>query len=215
MFTFFKSKEKFDDSEWILRYQISAILLISFFFGLGVLIFSFLRIKEGNLIVGISQLLLGTYLLVGFFRLKQEKDFYLTYSIGFMLFFFVYTAIIFFYVPQNHLNILWVISAPILIFFFLNRSAGVIMFASVFLFILYLVLSSYPYTVAEYVTLTAAFLITTYVMYTYEAVKEAEKKRLLLYNQRLKEEVSRKTSDLLALTNSLEKRVEEELYQRL
>lgn len=212
---FFSSSDSFDDAEWILKYQISAILLISFFFGLGVLLFSFFRIKEGNLIVGISQLLLGIYLLAGFFRLRKEKDFYPTYSIGFMLFFFTYTAIIFFYVPQNHLNILWVISAPILIFFFLNRSAGVMMFGAVFLFILYLLLSGYAYTVAEYVTLIAAFLITTFVMHTYEAVKEAEKKRLLLYNQKLKEEVSRKTSDLLALTDSLEKRVEEELHKRL
>ncbi len=212
---FFSSSESFDESEWILKYQIFAILIISFFFGLGVLVFSFFRIREGNLIVGISQLLLGLYLIAGFFKLKHDKSFYYLYSIGFMLFFFTYTAIIFFYVPQNHLNILWVISAPILIFFFLNRSAGVIMFVAVALFIFYLVLSGYPYSIAEYVTLLAAFLITTFVMYTYETVKEAEKTRLTLYNQRLQRSVDIKTKDLRRLNEKLEQRVEEEVQQRL
>ena len=212
---FCSSSETFDEREWILKYQIFAILIISFFFGLGVLVFSFFRIREGNLVVGISQLILGLYLITGFFRLKYDKSFYYLYSIGFMILFFTYTAIIFFFVPQNHLNILWVISSPILIFFFLNRRAGVIMFITVLLFIFYLILTDYSYTVAEYVTLIAAFFITTFVMYTYEKVKEAEKSRLLLYNRRLKHSVEIKTKDLIHLNEKLEQRVEEELEKRL
>jgi signal transduction histidine kinase len=212
---FCSSSESFEEREWILKRQIFAILIISFFFGFGVLVFSFFRLREGNMIVGISQLILGIYLLFGFFRLKYDKAYYQLYSVGFMVLFFTYTAIIFFYVPQNHLNILWVISAPILIFFFLNRSGGIIIFISVFLFILYLMLSGYPYTVAEYVTLLAAFFITTFVMYTYEIVKEAEKSRLLIYNMTLEREVKAKTIDLKHLNGDLESRVEEELDKRL
>ncbi len=212
---FFLSRERFDEGEWLLKYQIFAILIISFFFGSGVLIFSFFRLREGNSIVGMSQLLLGLFMLYGFFRLRADKTYYHVYSILFMLFFFTYTAIIFFYVPQNHLNILWVISAPILIFFFVNRGGGVIMFMMVLLFIFYLIAIQYPYTIAEYVTLIAAFLITTFVMYTYEKVKDAEKRRLILYNRTLVKKVDEKTEDLMILNRELEQRVEEELERRL
>jgi signal transduction histidine kinase len=212
---FFLSRERFDAGEWLLKYQIFAILIISSSFGAGVLIFSFFRMREGNYIVGLSQLILGILMLYGFFRLRDEKTYYHQYSIWFMLFFFTYTAIVFFYVPQNHLNILWVIAAPILIFFFLNRSGGVIMFVMVLLFILYLIAIQYPYTIAEYVTLIGAFLITTFVMYTYEKVKEAEKHRLILYNRTLVKKVNEKTEDLMLLNRELEQRVEEELERRL
>jgi len=212
---YFLSREGFDEGEWLLKYQIFAILIISFFFGSGILIFSFFRLGEGNLIVGMSQLLLGLFMLFGFFILRSDKTYYHVYSILFMLFFFTYTAIIFFYVPQNHLNILWLIAAPILIFFFVNRSGGVIMFMMVLLFILYLIAIQYPYTIAEYVTLIAAFLITTFVMYTYEKVKDAEKRRLILYNRTLVKKVDEKTEDLMILNSELEQRVEEELERRL
>ncbi len=212
---FFSSSEQFDETEWILRHQIFAILIISFFFGLGVLAFSLFRIKEGNLIVGISQLLLGIFLLGGFFRLRHDKGLYQAYSIWFMILFFSYTAVIFFYVPQNHLNILWVISAPILIFFFLNRTGGTIMFVMVCFFIFYLLVTGYPYTLAEYITLIAAFLITTFVMYTYEQVKEAEKRRLVRYNQELKQKVAQKTEKLTHFNAALQQRVETEVNQRL
>ena len=212
---FFSSSEVFDDTEWILKYQIFAILIISFFFGLGVLVFSFFRIKQGNVVVGISQLFLGIFLLGGFFRLRHDKGFYQSYSVLFMILFFSYTAVIFFYVPQNHLNILWVVSAPILIFFFLNRAGGTIMFVMVCFFILYLLMTGYPYTVAEYVTLIAAFLITTFVMYTYERVKETEKRRLVRYNQELKQKVAQKTKKLIYFNAALQQRVETEVNQRL
>ena len=212
---FFSSSEVFDDTEWILKYQIFAILIISFFFGLGVLVFSFFRIKQGNVIVGVSQLFLGIFLLGGFFRLRHDKSFYQSYSVLFMILFFSYTAVIFFYVPQNHLNILWVVSSPILIFFFLNRAGGTIMFVMVCFFILYLLMTGYPYTVAEYVTLIAAFLITTFVMYTYERVKESEKRRLVRYNQELKQKVAQKTKKLTYFNAALQQRVETEVNQRL
>jgi len=215
IFQFFSSSDTFDETEWIVKYQIFAILIISFFFGLGVLIFSVVRLREGNLIVGLSQLALGIFLVGGFFRLKHDKTLYQTYSVYFMILFFTYTAIIFFHVPQNHLNILWVISAPILLFFFLNKTGGTVMFVAVSLFILYLLLTGYSYTVAEYVTLIAAFLITTFVMYTYERVKEAEKRRLMLYNQRLKERVAQKTEALTQFNRELQQLVDKEVHQRL
>ena len=212
---FFVSEDVFNKDEWMLEQQILALRSISFFFGFGVLVFAILRLMEGNLIVGLSQLFLGIYLLIGFVRLKNNKNYYYEYSIGFMIFFFLYTTIIFFCVPQNHLNILWVISAPILIFFFLNRSAGVIMFALVLIFIMYLMLSGYSYNIAEYVTLLAAFFVTSFVMYIYEKVKEGEKNRFLLYSHELEKEVESKTADLNKLNIQLKERVQEEVKQRL
>ena len=132
-----------------------------------------------------------------------------------MVLFYLYTLIIFLYVPQNHLNILWVVAAPILVFFFLNRIGGVVMFVSIGAFIVYLMISGHPYTPAEFITLIASFLITSFVMLTYENVKEGEQRLLRHYNRRLQNEVDHKTRDLQQLNATLEQRVRDELEKRL
>ena len=213
--SFFEPKDIFLEDEWLLRHQVFAILIISFNFALGVLPFSFVRINEGNILVGSIQLLLSLFLLFGFFKLKYDKTFYKIYSIAFMFTFFLYCMIIFFYVPQNHLNILWVVSAPVLIFFFLNRKGGIVMFIWVFTFILFLLLSQYPYSVAEYITLISTVMITTFVMFIYERVKEAENKRLFAYNISLQSEVAKQTNKMKALNVELENRVKREVDKQI
>ena len=188
--------------------------VLSFCFGLGVLPFSFVRFSEGNYIVAASQLFLGIFLLHGFWKLKNNKNFYHHYSITFFILFFLYTDIIFFYVPQNHLNILWIVTAPILIFFFLNKRGGIIMFLFVMLFIAYLIFSGYPYTTAEFITLMGAFLTTTYIMYIYEFVKESEKKRIMHYNAQLQKEVEKQTKQYKLLNNHLQERVAQEVAKQ-
>jgi len=211
---FFTPRNSFSDDEWILKHQITAMLLLSFFFGLAVLPFAYVRFKEGNYIVAASQLILGSFLLYGFYRLREEKRFYRSYAKIFFVLFFIYTAIVFFYVPQNHLNILWIVTAPILIFFFMNKRGGVVMFTVVMLFILALILSGYPYTPAEYITLTGAFLTTTFIMYIYEFVKESEKKRILRYNTQLQKEVAKQTKRYRELNSHLQERIAEEVAKQ-
>ncbi len=211
---FFQSHNSFSTEEWLLKQQIHSILIISFFFSIGIFIFSFFRLWEQNYLVGGSQFIFSILSFYGFFRLRQDKLLYEKYSTFFFILFFLYTAIIFFYVPQNSLNILWVISAPIFIFFFLNRQAGIYIFLLVFSFIIYLIFSNYPYNLAEFVTLLAAFFMTTFIMYRYEDVKEVEKKRLINYTKTLQIEVEQQTKKLRELNRTLEKRVEEEIQKR-
>ena len=213
--TLFTPVDDFDSEEWIRKEQITAMLTFAFFFGIGVLPFAYVRWNEGNHLVAISQLLLGIFLLGGSWKLRNDKSFYGIYSLYFFLFFLGYTFIIFFYVPSNHLNILWVVVVPIFIFFFLDRKAGNIVFGFSVLFIGYLLLSHYPYTIAEYVTLIAAFLVTTFVMYVYETVKEAEKERMKNYTRTLQQEIALHTTALKELNESLEERVQQEVSKRL
>ncbi len=211
---FFSASSNFTQEEWLLEYQIKAMLIFSFFFGLGVFFFCIFRFLEGNLIVAVSQFVFSLFSLYGFFTLKKDKTLYHTYALLFFIIFFFYSGILFFFVPQNNLNILWVIVAPILIFFFLNKRAGIAMFLLVLGFILYLILSKYPYTVAEYITLLSAFFLTSYMMDMYEKVKVKEKERLLLYSASLKKEVKRKTETLQHLNEKLELRIEQEVQRR-
>jgi signal transduction histidine kinase len=211
---FFTPKSTFSPEEWILKYQIKAMLVFSFFFGIGVFFFSIFRFFEGNYIVALSQFIFSTFSLYGFIYLRKEKSLYPRYSIIFFILFFSYTGIIFFFVPENRLNILWVISAPILIFFFLNKQGGIAMFLLVFNFIIYLMLSQYPYSSAEFITLLASFFITTFIMYMYEKVKEQEKIRLQSYNTLLKKEVNKQTHQLQKLNETLQERVKEELEKQ-
>lgn len=212
---FFMSKEEFQNNEWLLQYQIFTMRLFSFFFALGLLFFAVARVVEQNYIVGFSQLFFASFLLLGFIRLRDDKSFYPFYAISFLIFFYIYTLLIFFYVPQNSLNILWVVAAPIIIFFFLNKQGGVVMFLLISLFILYLLSIDYHYTLAEYVTLIAAFLMTSFLMYMYEKIKEKESHRLISYNLTLEKEIKQHTLALKKYNCNLEQRIEEEVEKRL
>lgn len=201
--------------EWVLDHQKATLFTISVWFGMGVLPFSFVRFMEGNYIVGFSQAFLGLFLFYGAYRLRKDRSFYHLYAFLFLIFFYLYTMIIFFYVPQNHLNILWVVSAPILIFFFLSKRVGTVMFFLILSFIIYLFVSGYEYTLAEYITLVAAFFITTYVMNAYEYIKTKQTEKLTQYNQTLEREVKEKTKMLEEANSELEDRVNEEVHKRM
>ena len=211
----FTTKDTFTETEWILRHQIFAMLVVSFVLGIGIFLFASYRVTHDNVTAGMAQFVFSFFLLFGFIKLRKDKTFYPRYSMIFFLLFFIYIHIVFFFVPQNHLNILWIVASPVLIFFFLDKKGGLIIFVLLLMFILYLLSISYPYTVAEYITLFAALSTTTLIMYAYEKVKEAERSRLLSYNLTLKKEIEKKTEKLKNLNQELEKRVTQEVSKQL
>ena len=117
---FFSHEIEFEENEVILKHKIISMLYLSFLGSIGLFLFSIFRYLKGNNIVAISQAIFGFLLLFGFYYLKKNKHFYKIYSIIIFVIFFLYIHIIFFYVPENHLNILWIILAPVLIFYFLG-----------------------------------------------------------------------------------------------
>ena len=215
MYTFFSSTQTFDKDEWLLQHQISALLVVSFSLGIGIFAFALYRSTHGNLFAGIAQFLFSFFLLISFIRLKHDKYFYATYSMAFFVLFFIYILIVFFFVPQNHLNILWIVTAPVLIFFFLDKREGVLIFLMLIGFIVYLLLTHYHYTSAEYITLFATLSSSTLIMYTYDRLKESEKDRLLQYNETLRQDIKEHTKELHELNNTLEERIKQEVEHRL
>ena len=215
IYTFFSSIQTFENDEWLLKHQISALLIVSFALGTGIFIFAIYRSTHGNLVAGMAQFLFSFFLLLSFIRLKHDKYFYATYSVAFFVLFFIYILIVFFFVPQNHLNILWIVSAPVLIFFFLDKRGGIMIFLLLMGFILYLLFIRYPYTIAEYVTLFATLSTSTLIMYAYEKLKDSEKQRLIEYNETLRREIEVQTKGLQELNATLEQRIKDEVEQRL
>lgn len=197
-----------------MEYQIKAQLVFSFFFSIGIFLFSIVRFLEKNYIVATTQFIFSIILIYGFFRLRKDKAFYKIYNIIFFITFLLYVFIIFFHVPQNSLNILWVIFTPVLIFFFLNRQAGIIVFLFIFSFICYLILSGYHYNIAEFITLISSFLVTSFMMYMYENMKESETKRLREYTRTLQKEVEYRTKEISLLNTQLKQRVQEEIQKQ-
>ncbi len=212
---FFTPQDTFKHDEWILKHQIFALLIVSFSLGIGIFIFAIYRVTHDSVVAGVAQFLFSFFLLIGFIKLRKDKKVYSVYSIIFFLLFFIYIHIVFFFVPQNHLNILWIVSAPVLIFFFLDKRGGLIIFFLLLGFIAYLLLTGYPYTVAEYITLFAVLATTTLIMYAYEKVKEGERSRLVSYNLTLESEIEKKTETLKKLNTNLEIRVKEEVEKQL
>ncbi|MFT5662317.1 MAG: signal transduction histidine kinase [Sulfurimonas sp.] len=212
---FFTPKDTFSNDEWVLKHQIFALLIISFSLGLGILFFAIYRVTHGSVIAGVTQFLFSFFLLFGFIKLRKDKNFYTQYSILFFLFFFIYILIVFFFVPQNHLNILWIVTAPVLIFFFLDKKGGIIIFILLLGFVGYLLVIEYPYTIAEYITLFAVLTTSTLIMFAYEKIKDVERNQLLSYNLRLEKEIEGKTFKLRELNNNLKIKVEEEVEKRI
>jgi len=215
LYHFFNSHDHFSEQEWIRKHQIFALMLTSFWLGIGIVAFGFYRIREGNYLVGAVQLAFAFFLMIGFILLRRDKHVYARYSMVFFLFFFFYIHVVFFFVPENHLNILWIVTAPVLIFFFLDKKAGIFIFILLMGFIVYLIATGYPYSKAEYITLFATLATTSLIMYAYEKVKEAEKQRLLAFTARLQHEIKEKTLHLEQLNQQLEHRVEEEVQARI
>ena len=215
LFNFLKPQDNFTKDEWLLKYQISSFLIISFFFSLYIFVFSIVRYFENNLFVAISQILFTLFLIYGFLKLKKDKSFYETYSVMSFIFFIAYIIIIFFNVPSNSLNILWIQSATVMVFFFLNKKYGIFMFLIISLFILYLIISGYSYNIAEYITLVGSFFTITYMMYVYENLKENEKNRLLTYTKTLEDEIAQRTQEIKQLNISLEYKLQEELEKNI
>ncbi len=208
---FFSHKIEFEENEVILKHKIISMLYLSFFGSIGLFLFSIFRYLQGNNIVAISQAIFGFLLLFGFFYLKKNKHFYRIYSIVIFIIFFLYIHIIFFYVPENRLNILWIILAPVLIFYFLDRAIGTFFLFLLLGFIGYLIYVDYPYSVVEYLTLFFVLTTAALIMYAYENLKDSENSRLKRYNEKLRDEVAQRTQELAKLNESLQDRVEEEL----
>lgn len=211
----FTPQDTFSKNEWILKHQISSMLVVSFTLGIGIFLFAIYRVTHDNVVAGIGQFIFAFLLLYGFIKLRKNKIFYRRYSMLFFFTFFIYIHVVFFFVPQNHLNILWIVTAPVLIFFFLDKKRGLVFFFLLLMFILYLLIIEYPYSVAEYITLFASLSTTTLIMYAYEKVKEAERARLFAYNVTLEKEIENKTQKLKQLNTDLEVRVEEEVSKRI
>ena len=212
---FFKSKNNFEKDEWILKYQISSFLVISFFFSLYIFAFAIFRYIQGNYIVFVFQIIFASYLFYGFFKLKNDKTFYKSYTfISFILFIF-YVIIIFLNVSENSLNILWIQSATVMIFFFLGKKHGIYMFFIIFIFILYLILIGYNYNISEYITLIGSFFTITFMMYKYDILKELEKHRLLNYTKDLETEISLSVKEIEKLNCNLELKLKDEINKNI
>lgn len=212
---FFTPTESFGHDEWILKNQISTLLVLSFFLSIGVSLFSIYRYTTGSHFVGVSQGFFALFLMCGFFLLRSRKRLYPLYSLLFFILFFIYIHIVFFFVPQNSLNILWIVTAPIFIFFFLNKRGGIVIFILLLGFYFYLLLIDYNYTAAEYITLAAVLTTITFIMFMYDSLKDAETERLQRYNEILKAEVLQHTKEIALLNENLEQKVEEEIEKQL
>ena len=207
----FSHKIEFEEDEIILKHKIISMLYLSFLGGIGLFLFSIFRYMNGNIIVSATQMFFSLFLFFGFYSLKRNKHFYKTYSIIIFVIFFFYIHIIFFYVPENSLNILWIILAPVLIFYFLDRAIGTFFLFLLLGFIAYLIYEEYPYTIVEYITLFFVLTTAALIMYAYENLKDSENNRLKKYNEKLKKEVADRTHELAKLNENLQDRVEEEL----
>ncbi len=212
---FFTPKDSFSEDEWIFRYKVGALLIISFCVGVGITLFGFYRVSSGHEVVGVSQICFGVILLFGFSVLRNKKEYYRSLAMIFFILAFILLVVIFFFVPQNSARILWMVALLVFVFFLLDKRGGILFLSLFLLFIFYLILIDYPYSIIEFITFFSTILTTSLILFSYEKIKTREKERLLSYNETLQNEINKQTKELNILNEGLEFRVQEELDKRL
>ena len=157
------------------RYKVMTLLIVSLSIGVYITIFGLYRLWQGRMIVGASELALGVYFLLSFWLLQKKESYYIPVARIFFVLVFALMVILTLYIPEERTHILWVPAVMVLIFFLLDTKAGLLFLALYQLFILYLVLAGYAYTVTEYITWSVSLLSLALVMYFYEKIKEQER----------------------------------------
>ncbi len=213
----------------IQRYKITALLIISLTIGIYITLFGLYRIWGGRTIVGISEITLGIFFLVAFFMLRRHIRYYPFIAKAFFVIAYILMVILTLYIPDERTHILWVPAILVLIFFLLDYKGGMLFLIGYILFVLYLAIAGYAYTVTEYITWIISLVATSLVMYYYEKIKQIEASLLQSYNHTLQEEVAQKTrtlsrqnqllqthqKELEVLNQGLEKRIQAELQKRM
>jgi signal transduction histidine kinase len=218
----FIPRDNFTSNEWILRYKVMSLLIMSFLIGIMIFCFSIYRFTQGLYVLASMEFAFAAFLFIAFVSLRKNKNYYTLFAKIFFVFVYVLLILIFLYTPQNATRFHWIPVTLVLIFFLLDTKGGLLFLFLYLLFIFYLILTDYPYTTVEYITWITSFSALGLVMYFYEKIKENEKILFLQYTNKLQEEVDKKTHTLAAknkeleeLNDKLEERVEEGLEQRI
>ena len=180
----------------VIRYKVITLLIIALVIGIYISIFGIYRISQGRVIVGSSELSLGIFFLIGFFLLRKDQRFYLPIARTFFVLVYILMIILTLYIPEERTHILWVPAVMVLIFFLLDAKGGLLFLGGYLLFILYLVVAGYAYTVTEYITWSVSLVSMALVLLFYEKVKADESILLQEQAQKLKAEVRKKEEDL-------------------
>lgn len=221
MKNFFIPLGNFSAEEWILRYKVMSLLIITFIIGTYIFIFGIYRISTGYIFLGTIEVIFGLFSLSAFIYLRANKNYYFLFARIFFVLVYILLILIFLFIPEQATRIHWVPAALVFIFFLLDYKGGILFLGLYILFIVYLIFTGHPYSAIEYTTWISSLSAIAIVMYYYEKVKEREKVSLLTYASELKAEVDKQTK-ILALQNielkntqiELQARVEEELNQR-
>jgi len=224
----FPETAQFQNIDTIQQYKITALLILSLTVGCYILFFGAYRIFGGRYIVGASEITLGCFFLVSFILLRKDIQHYQVIARSFFVIAYVLMVILTLYIPDERTHILWVPAILVLIFFLLDYRGGILFLVSYILFVLYLAVAGYDYTVTEYITWIVSLVATSLVMFYYEKIKQIETKFLQESNRILHKKVDQKTAllseqnsllktqqtELEALNQNLKSRIQKELKKR-
>ena len=195
-------------------YQIKALILLSLLTSIMLFLFATFRIYQGNITLGIAELIATVFYLFSAILLhKKEKFYYLLATIFFVLS-YVLLILIFLYLPNSSTPLHWIPTVLVFVFFLLGYRGGVFFLFLYLIFIVYLMLTTSVFSAIEYITWTSSLVILSIIMFFYEKVKHSESKSLKQKALELKTEVNKQTKKLKDLNDTLERRVEEELKKR-
>ena len=162
-------------------YQIKALILLSLLTSIMLFLFATFRIYQGNITLGIAELIATVFYLFSAILLhKKEKFYYLLATIFFVLS-YVLLILIFLYLPSSSTPLHWIPTVLVFVFFLLGYRGGVFFLFLYLIFIVYLMLTTSVFSAIEYITWTSSLVILSIIMFFYEKVIFCGKSFLCVY----------------------------------
>lgn len=194
----------FESNEWILKYKIQILIVIILLVSVIIMMFSFIRLIEGNYLLGAIDAVFSSIVLILLYFLYRNKDYYPSISRLF-LFFGIITLFANFYLAiDTYTRVLWFSSYMLLAFFLRDKKEGFV-WLGIIIVILSLIAVTEPkfdLDLLNYMTLIVNLSLIATIVYWYEKVKEKDSKRLRTLNATLQTRI-----DEAVLENQRQERI--------
>lgn len=221
LFTFFEPPFKLEESEKILKYQITVLKMIILLCSFVVSIVAYIRLHEHTYLNALIDFVMVIILLCGYYFINKKKSYFKTVARTIVLSAFAVLITLLFVVEDALSIILWFPSVVFILFFFLN-SKEAWRWMRIVLTILLITHFTNPLNTplnnTQFFIFFTNLIFISIVLHWYEKLKADNEKYNLQYQNMLKEEITLHTKaladsnkDLAMLNETLEDRVKSEI----
>ena len=183
----------FESNEWILKYKIQILIIIILLVSTIIMMFSFLRLIEGNFLLAAIDAGFSSFILILLYFLYRNKDAYPLVSRLFLFFGIMILFANFYLATETYTRVLWFSSYVLLAFFLRDKKEGFVWLGIIIVMLSFIAVTEPKFHLGtvNFMTLIANLSLIATIVYWYEKVKENDSKRLRQLNATLQTRIDK------------------------